>query len=119
MLEDILEGDSNAASTTNPDDVETLRRLYGQKLYKCNRQSCPLPTIEGFETALQRKKHEDRHDLPFKCPDENCTYQDIGLPSKVALQRHIKDYHADLAKHRQNPPENTEVVWIGSLSLPG
>lgn len=84
LLEEMLD------STTNTLTVDRLRKMYGQKLYKCRRPFCIASTIEGFKTKAERQKHESRHYLPYKCKVE-CAMSDH--PSKSALQRHIKQYH--------------------------
>jgi len=91
ILEHILEGKLEVRG--EPDAVEKLRTLYGQKLYRCRRQSCAVSYAKGFETSAQRDQHEDGHDILYKCSEENCFYKDVGFSSKAKLQRHSRGHH--------------------------
>ncbi|KAF8545104.1 hypothetical protein BDD12DRAFT_977275 [Trichophaea hybrida] len=91
ILESILEGKLEVPD--EPDVVEKLRTLYGQKLYRCRRQSCAMSCAEGFETLSRRDQHEDGQGFRYKCSEEHCFYKDVGFSSKANLQRHSRDHH--------------------------
>ena len=113
-MEDILEGRIEVSG--EPDAAERLRKLYGQKLFKCHNQICAIFSAEGFESAAQRKQHEDKHDFPYKClAAENCFYKEIGFSSKQQLQRHTRDCHKNLFLTQKKVARNLEVL----ICLPG
>ncbi|KAF8241317.1 hypothetical protein K440DRAFT_683183 [Wilcoxina mikolae CBS 423.85] len=108
-MEGILEGKVEVFG--EPDAAEKLRKLYGQKLFKCHHQICAMFSTEGFETAAKRKQHEDKHCLPYKClAAENCFYKEIGFSSKQQLQRHTRDCHNNSFVAHSRVARNLEVL---------
>jgi hypothetical protein len=76
-----------------PATKEVLDNLYGPwKTYKCSKPWCFFFT-EGMETPEMRKKHTDRHDLPFRCHLEGCFAYTLGFDDLANLVRHKKRYH--------------------------
>jgi hypothetical protein len=114
-LEDILEGKLEVES--KPDAVESLRKLYGQKLFRCRQPSCPMSLTEGFETASQRNQHEDKHQRPYKCPSEDCFYNEVGFSSKQKLQGHKREHHGTQAIFQKGVVKNLEVLSVISQKL--
>ncbi|KAF8244003.1 hypothetical protein K440DRAFT_589065 [Wilcoxina mikolae CBS 423.85] len=116
ILENILEGKLEVPD--EPDVVEKLRTLYGQKLYRCRRQSCAVSCAEGFETSSRRDQHEDGQDFRYKCSEENCFYKDVGFSSKAKLQRHSRDHHntTSVSRPRVNALKELDSAIIHKMN---
>lgn len=84
------------SSEARPEQQIELRALYGDTVYKCSKLSC-FYFHEGFKDAKTRDKHINKHDRPFHCTFPDCSYADFGFPSNRELEKHRKDYHAEVA----------------------
>jgi hypothetical protein len=99
VLEDLLEGVFEVNG--EPDVIEKLHKLYGQKLFRCRHHACARSS-EGFETTAQRNRHEDQHGRLYKCLAENCLYNEVGFTSKTSLQKHTRESHnTSVSRHRE------------------
>ena len=87
--------------------AKKLRMVYGQKLYKCRHPGCATVASEGFDSVMERQKHEDRHELPYRCSVERCTME--THPSKQALQKHRKLYHQEFAPGKKRTLKGVNV----------
>lgn len=58
---------------------------------KCSDNSCG----KIFTRKCDLAKHEKTHSRPFKCPDQNCKYHELGLPTEKERERHYNDKHSD------------------------
>jgi len=58
---------------------------------KCSDKTCG----KIFTRKCDLAKHEKTHSRPFKCPDENCKYHELGLPTEKERERHYNDKHSD------------------------
>lgn len=56
---------------------------------KCGDKSCN----KVFTRKCDLAKHEKTHSRPFKCPEVDCKYHDLGLPTEKERDRHINDKH--------------------------
>jgi hypothetical protein len=56
---------------------------------------CSDPTCDKiFNRKCDLAKHEKTHSRPFKCPEENCKYHELGLPTEKERERHVNDRHS-------------------------
>ncbi|KAM0280239.1 hypothetical protein ACHAQH_004197 [Verticillium albo-atrum] len=67
---------------------------YGRKVYKCSQAACDFFS-EGFETAVERDHHLNRHERPFPCPLDGCTQAPFGFTTKKDRERHVRHYHPE------------------------
>ncbi|KAK5045871.1 hypothetical protein LTR84_008964 [Exophiala bonariae] len=58
---------------------------------KCSDKTCG----KIFTRKCDLAKHEKTHSRPFKCPDANCKYHELGLPTEKERERHFNDKHSD------------------------
>ncbi|KAI4861312.1 hypothetical protein F4820DRAFT_461052 [Hypoxylon rubiginosum] len=71
---------------------ETLKRLYGTKLYHCDQYFCHAYR-NGFESPRARDQHLGIHNRSYKCPVANCLFAEIGLRNTSELQTHRETAH--------------------------
>lgn len=71
---------------------QKLRSLYGRGLFKCDRFRCQYYRV-GFDTRSDRDSHLRIHNRPFKCPEPNCEFADIGFIFEKDLSRHRSKTH--------------------------
>lgn len=57
---------------------------------KCHDPDCD----KSFTRKCDLAKHEKTHSRPFKCPEPNCKYHDLGLPTEKERERHWNDKHS-------------------------
>ncbi|KAG9796106.1 hypothetical protein KCU88_g97, partial [Aureobasidium melanogenum] len=60
---------------------------------KCHDKTCD----KTFTRKCDLAKHEKTHSRPFKCPEPDCKYHELGLPTEKERERHYND------KHSKNP----------------
>ncbi|KAF2668285.1 hypothetical protein BT63DRAFT_455921 [Microthyrium microscopicum] len=51
-----------------------------------------------FSRPCDFTKHEKQHTRPFKCPEIDCQYHEVGWPTLQELNRHINDKHSPTPK---------------------
>ncbi|KAI1752664.1 WD40 repeat-like protein [Xylaria castorea] len=74
---------------------EILNNLHGNAtLYKCTKPWCESFTV-GFENTEDRRRHTDRHDLPFHCPFGSCFAFQLGYDTRAKLDQHRKSHHPE------------------------
>ncbi|KIW32934.1 hypothetical protein, variant [Cladophialophora immunda] len=95
---------------------QTLKNLYGQFIYKCDRIACRHHR-HGFDNRKERDQHLLGHDRPFKCPESVCAFSEIGFKSGQSLSQHMDQCHPTqnpvTTKHpaiQDIDPESVEVV---------
>jgi hypothetical protein len=71
---------------------QKLRSLHGRGLFKCDRFRCQYYRV-GFDTRSDRDSHLRIHNRPFKCPEPNCEFADIGFIFEKDLSRHRSKTH--------------------------
>ncbi|KAK0665456.1 NACHT domain-containing protein [Cercophora samala] len=80
----------------SPGPPPEMREVYGPHWFKCSRTTCYY-FHEGFDSESSRKQHYDRHDLPFRCDDQNgCAGAITGFASQKELMKHNKISHPDI-----------------------
>ncbi|EXJ87035.1 hypothetical protein A1O3_03992 [Capronia epimyces CBS 606.96] len=57
---------------------------------KCHDETCD----KTFTRKCDLAKHEKTHSRPFKCPQPDCKYHELGLPTEKERERHYNDKHA-------------------------
>ncbi|KAI1355974.1 hypothetical protein F5Y01DRAFT_325067 [Xylaria sp. FL0043] len=62
--------------------------------YKCPKPWCEFFTV-GFGNAEDLIQHINRHNLPFRCPNENCFASLLGFDTPLKLKRHRTTYHSE------------------------
>lgn len=79
-------------------DEDVLRSMARRKkgyIPEIVEMKCRDPTCDKvFNRKCDLAKHEKTHSRPFKCPDENCKYHSLGLPTEKERERHYNDKHA-------------------------
>jgi hypothetical protein len=81
-------------SDLGPDQLSTLNKYYGKRIFKCPKVTCP-DFFGGFFDTKTRKRHVNGHRRPWICEEPNCTYADFGFVSNRDLERHMRDFHPD------------------------
>lgn len=83
-----------AAVSSHSDQSKTqqLDTLYGKNLFKCPRRTCYF-FHQGFDSGRGRKDHNDQHERPFRCPEDDCPAQTFGFTSQKELEKHQKRTH--------------------------
>ncbi|KAI0099457.1 WD40 repeat-like protein [Daldinia grandis] len=77
----------------DPATQEICTNLHGEMTsYKCSKPWC-ASFATGYENSDDRKRHIDRHDLPFCCAFEGCLTYLLGFDTQAKLDQHIKLYH--------------------------
>ncbi|RYP42924.1 hypothetical protein DL770_011966 [Monosporascus sp. CRB-9-2] len=104
-------------------EQKVLANLYGATTtYKCSKPWC-LFFSSGLQSADDRRRHVDKHDLPFQCHFEDCFAFQLGYDTKSKLDQHMRDHH--LQQNDEAPfPEVTNkktslraAVQKGDLAL--
>ena len=72
----------------------TMKGIYGPRLFKCNRFGCLL-FRSGFESAKDRDLHLRTHDRPYRCDRPKCEFGQIGFSSQTRLNAHMKQHQAN------------------------
>jgi hypothetical protein len=74
---------------------DTIEDYYGPNLFKCKLARCRL-FYQGYGKKAERDDHHNKHKRPFKCT-ESCSASLNGFPTRRELDRHMRDWHADLS----------------------
>ncbi|KAJ8126088.1 hypothetical protein O1611_g7550 [Lasiodiplodia mahajangana] len=77
-------GDSNG---------QLLRKLNGQRPYKCPYLGCPFNRT-GFQDEAQSQSHIEHHDRPYKCTVPDCEISRQGFLSEKMLGDHFNLAHS-------------------------
>lgn len=98
--------------------LQQLDTFYGKNLFKCPRRTCYF-FHQGFDSARRREDHNDRHERPFRCPEDDCPAQIFGMASQKELDKHQKKVHPGASS---GPPKfarlkRAKVAGDGSVSL--
>jgi hypothetical protein len=95
--------------------LQLFREMYGASAFVCRYLHCALST-DGFDSSVQRERHESQHRRRFRCSHSSCTYFMIGFASKPLLNRHNDKWHplvangtslADTIKALNDAPKET------------
>lgn len=89
--------------------LKTIKERYGNNLFKCSRLSCQF-FIAGFTTPKRRQEHLEKHNRPFRCPDEACTGFMFGFVLKWEWDKHMRNDHSGHAAHHQEFPTDEDVA---------
>ncbi|CAO2653806.1 Nn.00g032170.m01.CDS01 [Neocucurbitaria sp. VM-36] len=84
---------------------EELEQKYSVHIYKCPRFSCQFFTT-GFKDSVDRDKHVDKHERPFRCTEEACTGYIFGFIMSEDLKKHIRETHSRILQDEQFPTEH-------------
>lgn len=77
------------SSHSNRNKVQQLETFYGKNFFKCPRRTCYF-FHQGFDSARRREDHNDHHERPFRCPENDCPAQTFGFTSQKELDKHQK-----------------------------
>lgn len=69
-----------------------LKQLYGKKTFRCEYMGCEF-YARGFGTLLEREQHLLIHRKPFKCPERDCLFAELGFSSSGDLSHHMQKTH--------------------------
>ncbi|KAI1120105.1 hypothetical protein F5Y10DRAFT_290315 [Nemania abortiva] len=88
--------------------------------YKCPKPWCEFFTV-GFGNAEDRRQHINRHNLPFRCPNENCFASLLGFDTPSKLKRHRTTYHSEQSEDFKFPrvASKKEAATISSALSQG
>ncbi|KAJ6258641.1 hypothetical protein Dda_6689 [Drechslerella dactyloides] len=124
VLEDACKGKLNRirmsienciAQNTISDDV--LPEAYGEMPFKCKYIECP----EEFPSAREREEHVGKHELPFKCEQQDCIYASIGFATKGSLEEHMRKRHTNESLQFPQMVNEAITIWnatkMGNISL--
>lgn len=83
-----------AAMSNHSDQNKMLQldTIYGKNLFKCPRRTCFF-FHQGFDSARRREDHNNRHERPFRCAEDDCPAQTFGFTSQKELDKHQKRIH--------------------------
>lgn len=84
--------DAVVASHSDRNKTQQLDIFYGKNLFKCPRRTCYF-FHQGFDSARRREDHNDHHERPFRCPEDDCPAQTFGFTSQKELDKHQKRIH--------------------------
>ncbi|KAF2151346.1 hypothetical protein K461DRAFT_287164 [Myriangium duriaei CBS 260.36] len=48
-----------------------------------------------FKRPCDLTKHHKTHERPFKCPEADCKYHEVGWPTEKECERHVNDKHSN------------------------
>jgi len=101
----------------DPAERDVLTNLHGTAaLYKCSKPWCEFFTV-GFGNVEERKQHVDGHDLPFRCPFEDCFAFRLGYATQSQLDHHKRHHHPELDDGFEFPKVATKeeaTLWKAS-----
>lgn len=81
------------AASSSLDAQLSARRKKGVE-YPVLHLPCREPGCDKvFNRQCDLGKHEKTHTRPFKCPEEGCKFNTVGLPTEKELDRHMNDKH--------------------------
>lgn len=89
-----------------------LKKLYGERLFRCNYAICQTQQI-AFKTRADRDAHCKNHDRAYKCPHPSCGFSTLGYPSSGQLNGHMENCHPHAPPkfiHIIENPDEDEVV---------
>lgn len=69
-----------------------LKRLYGERLFRCKYYICQSQQI-SFHTKSAREAHCAVHDRAYKCTHPSCDFSTLGFSSSSECTRHISNCH--------------------------
>jgi hypothetical protein len=69
-----------------------FREIYGCSAFVCRYLHCALSTV-GFDSLVQRDRHESQHRRRFRCSHSSCPSFIIGFASRPLLNRHNGKWH--------------------------
>lgn len=72
--------------------VQQVDAFYGKNIFKCPRRTCYF-FHEGFDSSRRREDHNNHHERPFRCPEDDCPAQTFGFTSQKELDKHQKRMH--------------------------
>lgn len=100
-------GSESAASVSRR---QVLTQYYGSNWFKCSKVSCRW-FHEGFADGRSLKKHEDRHNRPYRCPEEECESMDANFATAQDLKNHNHKFHPQILDESESFPtiEKPEV----------
>ncbi|RYP14230.1 hypothetical protein DL765_006510 [Monosporascus sp. GIB2] len=86
-----------------PEAQEVFANLHGTiATYKCSKPWCHFFS-SGLQSADDRKRHADKHDLPFQCHFEDCFAFQLGYDTQSKLDQHMREHHPQPNDEAQFP----------------
>ncbi|RYO82995.1 hypothetical protein DL762_006330 [Monosporascus cannonballus] len=87
----------------DPEAKEVLANLHGTiAAYKCSKPWCHFFS-SGLQSADDRKRHANKHDLPFQCHFEDCFAFQLGYDTQSKLDQHTREHHPHQNDEAQFP----------------
>lgn len=78
--------------TVNSDYVHKFKIRHGKSAFLCRWSGC-IRASAGFQSTVEREKHETTHTQRFRCSDPSCDFAHNGFSFRQALRKHILKYH--------------------------